>query len=141
MTFELTTEPKEEDAAKISRALMSFNRSSVKNLEPDEKSRSFHIFIRNDDGIIGGLRALCFWNTLHVELLWVSDGHRGRGLGSELLKKAEEYSLDLGFEQSLLETTDWQAKPFYEKQGYAVVASIDNYPKGHTCYFLTKQLK
>ena len=38
-------------------------------------------------------------------------------------------------------TTDWQAKPFYEKHGYRVFGEIDDYPLGHTCYFLVKKFR
>ena len=33
-----------------------------------------------------------------------------------------------------------QARPFYEGHGYHVFGSLDDYPAGHTCYFLTKEL-
>jgi hypothetical protein len=39
-----------------------------------------------------------------------------------------------------VETADWQARPFYEKLGYTVFATLDNCPEGHTRYFLKKDL-
>ena len=40
-----------------------------------------------------------------------------------------------------LGTTEFQAKPFYEKLGYKVVHEMDDYPKGYKCYTLFKELK
>lgn len=136
--IEITTKPEEADAQALSRALMSFNRQSARDLEPDDAAETVFLFARSKGDIVGGLRALCFWNTAHIELLWVAESQRGRGLGTELLRRAEEYAVSKGFGQALLETTDWQAKPFYEKHGYQVFGEIDDYPLGHTCYFLKK---
>lgn len=120
---------------------MDFNHEMVPDLEPLDAAINFSVFARDDDGkIIGGLRATCCWNTLHIELTWVSKEARGYGVGSDIVKKAELFALEHGFEQALLESTSWQAKPFYEKLGYQLMGSIKDYPKGHTCHFLTKKL-
>ncbi len=141
MEIELTTSPSEEDAKTISQGLVDFNHEMVPDLEPLDAAINFSVFARDDDGkIIGGLRATCCWNTLHIELTWVSKEARGYGVGSDIVKKAELFALEHGFEQALLESTSWQAKPFYEKLGYQLMGSIKDYPKGHTCHFLTKKL-
>lgn len=142
MNIELTTSPAPEDARTISQGLVSFNRAAVKELEPPEDELKFSIFVRDEDGhVVGGLRALCFWNTLHIELLWLKESIRGQGLGSSMLEKAEDYARETGYGLALLESTDWQAKAFYEKRGYSVMGSLDDYPKGHTTHFLTKKLQ
>ncbi len=141
MKIELTTSPSKEDAKTISRGLVIFNHETIKDLEPEEDAIEFSVFARDKDGIIiGGLRATCFWNTLHIELLWLSEEARGVGTGSTMVEKAEQFAIEHGFEQALLESTSWQAKPFYEKLGYKLIASVPNYPKGHACHFLTKKL-
>lgn len=141
MNYELTTSPSEQDAKTISRGLVEFNHKAAGNLEPEEKAVGFSIFARDAEGeIVGGLRATCFWNTLHVELLWVTESARGAGTGSALLRQAEQFAIENDFEQALTETTSWQSKPFYEKHGYELMATLSNYPKGHDCHFLTKKL-
>lgn len=73
MKIELTTSPLTEDSKFISQGLVIFNHEKVKDLEPEEPETKFSIFTRDEeDNIIGGLRAICFWNALHVELVWVS---------------------------------------------------------------------
>src|SRR6266404_1919435 len=39
-----------------------------------------------------------------------------------------------------LETHSFQARPFYEKYGYQVFATLDDWPPGHSKFFLRKQL-
>ena len=77
---------------------------------------------------------------MHIDLLWFYEKYRKRGYGKELLDAAENHARKLGAEKAFVETTSWQAKPFYEKQGYNQIASIDNRPKGYTTYYLTKDL-
>lgn len=141
MKINLTTSPTPEDAKTISQGLVTFNQRMVKELKDQDTELNFSVFARDDsNNINGGLRATCFWNTLHIELLWVAEELRGQGVGQELLEKAEQYALENGFEQALLESTSWQAKPFYEKMGYTVMATLPEYPKGHETHFMTKRL-
>ena len=141
MNIELTTSPSTEDAKTISQGLVNFNLETIKGLEAQSKEINFSVFARDDDGnIAGGLRAMCFWNTLHIELLWVSEAARGTGIGSELLEKADQFAIEQRSELALLESTSWQAKSFYEKHGYSVLATLPDYPKGYATHFLTKKL-
>ncbi|TKJ40489.1 GNAT family N-acetyltransferase [candidate division LCP-89 bacterium B3_LCP] len=141
MEIELTTTPSAEDARTISQGLVDFNHEMVHDLDPEETEIKFSVLARDYDGeVTGGLRATCFWNTLHIELIWVSKEARGSGIGSSMVKKAELFAIKHGFEQALLETTSWQARPFYEKLGYELLATLPEYPKGHACHFLTKKL-
>jgi hypothetical protein len=39
-----------------------------------------------------------------------------------------------------LDTFTFQARPFYERHGYAVFGQLDNYPGGHSRFFLSKRL-
>jgi GNAT superfamily N-acetyltransferase len=77
---------------------------------------------------------------LHVELLWLADAARGAGAGSALLAQAEAFARAHGCELALVETTSWQARPFYEKCGYTCIATIPDRPRGHTSYTLHKRL-
>ena len=139
MKIELTTSPSAEDAKTISQGLLNFNLDTIEGLDAQSTEINFSVFARDYEGkITGGLRACCFWNILHIELLWVSEKARGTGIGSDLLAKAEQFAVEQGIEQALLESTSWQARPFYEKHGYTVLATLPDYPKGHATHFMTK---
>lgn len=142
MKTELTTSPSSEDAKTISQGLVNFNHKMIPALEPEENKVMFSIFVRDDEGVvIGGLRGLCYWNTLHIELLWLSELVRANSVGSQLVREAEAFAVSKGFKRSLLFTTSWQAKPFYELQGYKLQATIPDYPEGHSSHLMTKALQ
>ncbi|MFK7749487.1 MAG: GNAT family N-acetyltransferase [Kordia sp.] len=141
MNIEITTNPNQIDAKTISNGIVDFNKAKVPNLEPNEAEVKFFVFARNDnDTVIGGIRATCFWNTLHIELLWLSSACRGKGIGKQLIDSAENFAKEHNCEKVFVETTSWQAKPFYEKVGYVHIATINDRPKGHASHYLTKDL-
>jgi ribosomal protein S18 acetylase RimI-like enzyme len=62
-------------------------------------------------------------------------------MGARLLSEAERIaSRERGCHAARLETWDFQAPRFYEKQGYEVVCAVPDYPPGTTEYLLTKRL-
>lgn len=93
-----------------------------------------------DGAVVGGLRALVVLGWLRVEVLWVADAARGQGLGSALLHEAEQQARALGAQQAALETFEWQAPRFYEKQGYTRAATLDDYAGGYYLAIMRKQL-
>ena len=141
MEIDLTTRAAPEDAAALSDGIVGYNHSRVAGLEPIEAEVRFFVFARNEDGaVVGGIRAACYWNTLHVELLWLSQSLRGQGAGRALLARAESFARENGCQISLVETTSWQARPFYEKCGYTCIATIPDRPRGHSTHTLNKRL-
>jgi hypothetical protein len=56
------------------------------------------------------------------------------------MKRAELYAVERGCTDAFLDTFSFQARPFYEKLGYHVFGTLENYPTGHQHYFMTKQL-
>lgn len=138
----ITTEnATEAEQAVLREGIVRFNHETVPDLEPESAEVRFFVLARDEqDAVAGGIRASCFWNTLHVELLWLSPASRGSGLGAQLLHAAEEKAKQHGMELALVMTTSWQAKPFYEKQGYTLLSSLEGMPKGHTSYYLQKRL-
>ncbi len=141
MPITLERNPPAEVATRLSQGIVEFNRHSIPDLEPNEAEVRFHVIAKDDDGdIIGGLRGACYWNTLHIELLWLADSARGGGIGRQIIKESETFALAHGCEKALVETTSWQAKPFYEKNGYTLMATLEGRPKGHASHYLSKDL-
>jgi GNAT superfamily N-acetyltransferase len=142
MHIELTTQAAPQEAAALSAAIVGFNHANVPGLEPIEAEVRFFVFARDDGGaVVGGIRAACYWNTLHIELLWLSQDLRGQGAGRALMARAEAFAREHACQLALVETTSWQARPFYEKCGYACIATIPDRPRGHTSYTLHKRLE
>ncbi|WP_086841398.1 GNAT family N-acetyltransferase [Streptomyces coeruleofuscus] len=110
---------------------------------PDERDIPLHVWAVNDrtDDLAGGLVGYTWATWLHVTYLWVDERHRGVGLGAGLLRQAERIASDKrGCRASRLETWDFQAPRFYEKQGYEVACVVPDYPPGITEYLLMKRL-
>ncbi len=141
LNFEISLDPAHAFAKVLSQGIADFNRKTIPDLEPNEDEIRFHVLATDAAGeLVGGLRAACYWNTLHIELLWLSDAARGSGLGRQVIARAEAFAIESGCEKALVETTSWQARPFYEKNGYALLATLDGRPKGHATHYLTKSL-
>ena len=141
MPIEIQLEPTKGVAARLSQGIVEFNRGAIPELEPNEAEIRFHVVATGETGeLIGGLRGACYWNTLHIELMWLSDEARGSGIGKQVIKQAEEFASEKGCGKALVETTSWQARPFYEKNGYTLLATLEGRPKGHASPYLAKTL-
>ena len=80
------------------------------------------------------------WNVAYIDTLCVDEAYRGKGLGSKLLIDIEKTAKDKGCCLIHLDTFDYQAKEFYEKQGYELFSTLDDCPKGHFRYYLKKNV-
>ncbi|HEX8272882.1 MAG TPA: GNAT family N-acetyltransferase [Longimicrobiaceae bacterium] len=101
--------------------------------------RRLAVLVRADDGaLVGGLLGFTHWDWLFVGHLWLPEALRGRGMGRELLLRAEREAIARGCRHAHLDTFSFQARGFYESLGYEVFGALDEYPPGHTRYFLRK---
>lgn len=88
MHIELSENPSKADSNVIIQGIKSYNKNHIANDVVFEKDATFSVFARDDKGnIIGGIRATAFWNYCIIELLWLSDETRGKGVGSALMEK------------------------------------------------------
>jgi GNAT superfamily N-acetyltransferase len=99
------------------------------------------IEVKSDSGeIIAGVAAKTFGNWLLIDNLWVKETYRGQDLGTEILKQLEDSARERGCIYALLDTLNFQARPFYEKFGYRVAWTQENYPKVGCKHFMVKTL-
>ena len=90
--------------------------------------------------IVGGLIGGSYWGWLYIDILWVREDARRKGLGSRLLMAAEEQARARGCHHVHVDTMSWQAPLFYQKHGYEVIGILPDIPKGNQKYLLMKQL-
>jgi GNAT superfamily N-acetyltransferase len=108
--------------------------------EPD-RQRVLAVLVKGDAGqVVGGLWGATAWQWLFVRLLWLPEALRGKGLGRDLLRRAEAEAVKRGCGKVWLDTYSFQARGFYEKLGYSVFGTLEDYPPGHRRYFLQKRL-
>lgn len=100
-------------------------------------------FVANDENgtIIGGiLGGIGYWNGLEINILWVDEAQRGKGIGKQLLEHIETVAREKGATVAMLDTFDFQAEGFYLKNGYEVIGEVNNFPNGHRRIYFSKRL-
>ena len=128
-----------EDVEFLEHKLDAFNRSQIPLAQ--KKTTFKNYVIKEGEKIIAGISAMVFpWGILFIDVVFVDDNHRNKGLGSSLLQKVEAEAKALGATVSNLNSFDFQAKDFYLKQGYEIFGVLEDSPKGHNLYFLKKKL-
>ena len=70
----------------------------------------------------------------------MEEAYRHQGIASALIRESERKARERGCYLMLIGTFDFQAKPLYDKHGYALIETMTDYPKGHEHYFLQKRL-
>ena len=137
MKLELDEHPTVEDFRTILNGVRHFNRAQTDNENP----RPVAHFLRDETGrIIGGVQGSLWGRSMHIDALWVDENQRGQGHGSKLMKAIEDYAATHGHPLVYLETTSFQALPFYEGLGYRLFGELPEISRGHTLYFLKKEL-
>jgi GNAT superfamily N-acetyltransferase len=123
------------DRRQLIRELVAFNDRHAAS----ENDRDLIVVLRAEGLLIGGLIGVTYWNWLFVKQLWVSEAFRSQGHGRGLMLAAEREAAGRGCEHAHLDTFDFQALPFYRTLGYAVFGQLEDFPAGHTRYFLQKR--
>jgi GNAT superfamily N-acetyltransferase len=136
----LVASPDPEIRTIILDGLRDFNRTV---LAPGFQIEDLAVVIHNDaDGaMIGGLWGRTGWEWLTVELIFVPDSLRGRGIAGRLIAMAEEEALRRGCHSAWLDTLNPDALSLYERLGYVRFGELADFPSGRSRYFLQKKLK
>lgn len=126
-----------QDLDEVRLGLTAFNSRFI-NID---ELKSIGVFVTDDEGKkLAGLTGSTTGNWLRIDMLWVSDALRGQGVGSKLMRAAEEEARARGCRYAQVDTASFQARPFYEKLGYTLRFSLDNYPRHHQRHYLSKTL-
>ena len=75
-----------------------------------------------------------------IAALFVEETQRRKGLGSYLLKEAENFAKDNGASMVFTNAGDWNVG-FFQKNGYLIRGELKDVPKGHNCYELYKPIR
>jgi GNAT superfamily N-acetyltransferase len=119
-------------------------RRGIREADPPDVGRRdwepLAVALRDGNGSLhGGAYGATMWGWLMLDGIWVSPGLRGRGHGVRLLAAAEAVAKRRGCRGVSLGTFDFQARSFYERQGYYVFGQLSDFPPGHTHFQLAKQ--
>lgn len=137
MTVEIVASPGEAEREAILRILSAHNDAAA---GPTER-RQVAIVVRDErQTITGGLWGKISYRWLFVEFLAVSPALKGQGIGRDLMQRAEALAREAGCIGIWLDTFSFQARGFYEKLGFAQFGTIDDFPPGHSRFFLSKRI-
>jgi catechol 2,3-dioxygenase-like lactoylglutathione lyase family enzyme/GNAT superfamily N-acetyltransferase len=139
LTISLDASPGAQDCASVIDGLVHHTERESQIQRRDGKPLS--VFIRDSQqAVVAGLNGVTIWGWLHIKELWVRAELRRRGLGSQLMSAAEREAVRRGCRHAFLDTFDFQAKPFYERSGYQQWGELEDFPPGHTRFFMRKTL-
>jgi GNAT superfamily N-acetyltransferase len=107
-----------------------------------DDSRSLAVVVSDPDTneILGGITGRTSLGLLFIDLVFLPDELRGGGLGSRILKLAEDEGRRRGCRAAMLYTISFQAPRFYERHGWRVFGEIACDPPGTSRIFMTKTL-
>ncbi len=132
----LTDTPNDATRRAILDPLAAYNRVNSGRSDP----RPLILAIEGPTGqVIGGLWGRTAYDWLLIELLFVPEDMRGRGIGRNLVAKAEQEAVSRGCHSAWLDTFEFQARGFYERLGYTCFGELENYPAGSGRFFLRKR--
>jgi predicted GNAT family N-acyltransferase len=135
--IQIVANPTSEIRAAIAKPLIHFNEAAL-GKPSDYKLLVLTVTEPETDDIIGGLWGHTIHSHLYVDLLVVPETRRRQGIGERLLATAESEARKRGCVGAWLSTYSFQARGFYERQGYNVFAVMDGFPPEHSCIFLRK---
>lgn len=128
--------PTDADRAAILAGLASFNREHVEL----GSTGPLAVLIKDEAGAtVGGLWGTTIFRWLKIELLFVPERMRGASVGAAIINRAEALAAERDCIGASLDTYSFQARDFYEKLGYTLVGTIEDFPPGGARHFLQKR--
>jgi GNAT superfamily N-acetyltransferase len=89
--------------------------------------------------LVGGLYAWTTLNNLIFEYIWVDEGHRGKGLGTQLMNRMESIAQERGCIASQAYSFSFQAPDFFEKMGYHILGFSEGFPPPVKQFYFIKK--
>lgn len=131
----LTDAPEPDDRAPIAAGVIAFNDPKF----GPAALRPLAVLLKDKaNATIGGLWGRTVYDWLYVELLFVPESLRGRGVGRELLGRAEAEARSRGCLGAWIDTFDDGARSLYESLGYERFGELDGQPRGGRRTFYRK---
>ncbi|HDS5592972.1 TPA: GNAT family N-acetyltransferase [Enterobacter hormaechei subsp. xiangfangensis] len=132
-----------------SHSIDSSSRSKISNLLDDfnieqtgiSDNQPLDFYLHDKAGEVnGGLVGRTSLGVLFINFFFIPDSARRMGVGSELLKRAENEARQRGCHVAMLFTMSIQAPAFYLKHGYTIFGEVACKPSGNARIFMQKAL-
>jgi len=130
----------EDIKAKLQFELREYNRPFLGQYE----RKNFAAYITDQEQkIIAGIYGFIITphQTMRLELVWVEEKYRKRGLASKLFQHIEKYAHTKQCNVIQVSTGKWQGEGFYRKMGYQVIGIIPKWFCNQDEIFFIKALR
>ncbi|OKK02517.1 acetyltransferase [Streptomyces sp. CB03234] len=138
MTITVGGEDKEL-SARLDKELTAFNNAATG--AHDEAELSVRATDDESGEIIGGLTGWTWGGLGGVSMLWVRQDQRGTGLGTKLMRAAEDEARRRGCDRMIVSSFSFQAPPFYRRLGYVETGRSEGIPGGNVDVHFYKSLE
>jgi GNAT superfamily N-acetyltransferase len=137
LTLALARDPRAETA--VTEGLAAFNESRFRPAD----TATLDVFVRDDNSgePVGGLLGHTSYRLFFLDLFYLPETLRGSGMGSRMIRLAENEARRRGCTAAVVYTVTFQAPAFYERHGYRRFGEVDCPPDGATRIFLSKSLE
>ncbi len=127
----------EDDADGIENGIRTYSKA----YEPKYENVGFYKKLADKDGSFaaGVIAEVNKGAYGYVDAVFVEEAVRRQGLGTALLKAAEDFTRENGAHIVLTSAGDWNVD-FFKKNGYLLRGELKDVPKGHDCYELYKNI-
>ena len=136
---ELSVSAKRDPRAEavVTEGLANYNRETFGRAD----TSTLDVLVRDASGeIVGGLLGRSSLGLFFLDLFYLPKQLRHGGLGSRMIRLAEDEAKKRGCTAAFVYTVTFQAPDFYERHGYRRFGEIVCPPDGATRIFLTKPL-
>jgi GNAT superfamily N-acetyltransferase len=136
LVFPQSRDPTAE--AVVTGGLAAYNKEKFGRVD----TRTLDILVRDDNSgeVVGGLLGRSSLGLFFLDLFYLPEALRGSGLGSRIIKLAEDEARRRDCTAAVVFTVTFQAPEFYERHGYRRFGEIACPPDGATRIFLSKTL-
>ncbi|WP_338489299.1 GNAT family N-acetyltransferase [Ruoffia tabacinasalis] len=113
----------------------------MKKVVQNEDYKKFSVVAKKNNKIIGGGVAYSsLYYIGYIDTLWVSNEFKNQSIGSHILNDLEKRMYNYGCEMCHVDTFDFQAPKFYQKNGYEIFGELFHSKQNLREYFLKKNL-
>jgi GNAT superfamily N-acetyltransferase len=137
-TLTVTDAPGERAEAAIRDGLSAYNLEKAGYRD----QRPLAILVSDPDTgeVVGGLLGGTSFGLLRIDRFFLPESLRKQGLGTRIIKAAEDEGRRRGCSRALLTTLSFQAPGFYKRQGWEVLAELEGEPPAPSRFLMTKKL-
>ncbi len=131
----------EEEESLVEEKISEYADSMAPSFPRTEEEKLVFKIADGEGDVLGGCVVnIHQWGRAVLARLWVDERYRRHGLGSMLIRAAENAAREKDCYYLCLGTADYMARPLYEKHGFRVFTVNRDIPRGHVSWSLSKRL-